>query len=73
MTKISEAKKTVDIDLLEEDDEFEEFPTDDWDIRKEDQTDINVWEDSWDDDNTETDFSNHLRSELESQGNIQEK
>ena len=70
---MSEAKKTFDIDLLEEDDEFEEFPTDDWDIRKEDQTDINVWEDSWDDDNNETDFSNHLRSELESQGNIQEK
>ena len=72
-TKMSEGKKNLDIDLLEEDDEFEEFPTEDWDIRKEDQTDINVWEDSWDDDNTDTDFSNHLRTELESQGNIQEK
>ena len=70
----AEEKKTLDLDMLEEeDDEFEEFPTDDWDIRKEDQTDIQVWEDSWDDDNTESDFSKSLRSELESQGNLQEQ
>ena len=69
----TEEKKKLDIDKLEDDDEFEEFPTDDWDIRQEDQTDIQVWEDSWDDDNTDSDFANHLRSELESQGNIQEK
>ena len=70
---MSDVKKGLDIDLLEEDDEFEEFPTEDWDIRKEDQTDIQMWEDCWDDDNTDSDFANHLRSELESQGNIQEK
>jgi len=50
---MAEDKKNIDIDLLEEDDEFEEFPTDDWDIRKEDQADINVWEENWDDDNSE--------------------
>ena len=43
----AEEKKTLDLDMLEEeDDEFEEFPTDDWDIHLEDQTDIQVWEDS---------------------------
>ena len=70
---MSEEKKNIDIDLLEEDDEFEEFPTDDWDIRKEDQADINVWEENWDDENTDSEFAKHLRSELESQGKIQEK
>ncbi len=28
--------------IAQEDDEFEEFETDDWDIRKEDQTDVKV-------------------------------
>ena len=70
---MSEEKKNVDIDLLEEDDEFEEFPIDDWDIRKEDQADINVWEENWDDENSDSEFAKHLRSELESQGKIQEK
>lgn len=69
----AEEKKKLDLDMLEEDDEFEEFPADDWDIRQEDQTDIQVWEDSWDDDNTDSDFARTLRSELESQGNIQEQ
>ncbi len=69
----AEEKKKLDLDMLEEDDEFEEFPADDWDIRQEDQTDIQVWEDSWDDDNTESDFARTPRSELESQGNIQEQ
>lgn len=59
------SKEKVDIDLLEEDDEFEEFPQDDWDVRKEDQTDINVWEANWDDDKTDSEFSNHLRQALE--------
>ena len=69
----AEEKKKLDLDMLEEDDEFEEFPADDWDIRQEDQRDIQVWEDSWDDDNTDSDFAKSLRSELESQGNIQEQ
>lgn len=31
----------------------------------EDDEDVNVWEDNWDDDTVEDDFSNQLRSELE--------
>ena len=40
--KMSEKKSKEEVDMLHEDDEFEEFETDDWDIRKEDQTDIKV-------------------------------
>ena len=39
-----------------------------WDSKQEDQTDVNVWEDNWDDDAIEDDFSIQLRSELENQG-----
>jgi len=67
MTSNSE-KKPVDLGLLEEDDEFEEFPAEEWDAKQEDQTDVNVWEDNWDDDAIEDDFSVQLRSELENQG-----
>jgi len=51
--------------LLEEDDEFEEFPAEDWTGADEDQGDVNVWEDNWDDDNIEDDFSQQLKAELE--------
>ena len=61
-------KSSVDIALLEEDDEFEEFPSDEWDENCEDDDDINVWEDKWDDDNVEDDISNPLRSEHANQG-----
>jgi len=54
---------------LEEDDEFEDFPVDDW--AAEDTEAANgsegtqhLWEESWDDDDTSDDFSNQLREEL---------
>ncbi|CEI62590.1 hypothetical protein FVEN_g5124 [Fusarium venenatum] len=51
---------------LGEDDEFEDFPVDDW---PEDQTEAakgsgetkHLWEESWDDDDTSDDFSQQLR------------
>ncbi|KAH6646568.1 DSS1/SEM1 family-domain-containing protein [Truncatella angustata] len=65
---------------LEEDDEFEDFPVEDW---PEDQTEKaaqsaaaasegeggkdgenHLWEKSWDDDDTSDDFSAQLREEL---------
>ncbi|KAJ8334205.1 hypothetical protein SKAU_G00398440 [Synaphobranchus kaupii] len=64
---MSEKKQTVDLGLLEEDDEFEEFPAEDWTGLDEDE-DAHVWEDNWDDDNVEDDFSNQLRAELEKHG-----
>ena len=55
----------VELGLLEEDDEFEEFEADDWNEPEKD-TDLNnqeanLWEDNWDDDNVEDDFTNQLR------------
>ncbi|XP_033105886.1 26S proteasome complex subunit SEM1-like [Anneissia japonica] len=60
--------KKVDLGLLEEDDEFEEFQAEEWKEDEEDTEDVNVWEDNWDDDVVEDDFSNQLRAELEKQG-----
>ncbi|XP_005388128.1 PREDICTED: 26S proteasome complex subunit DSS1 isoform X1 [Chinchilla lanigera] len=60
---MSEKKQPVDLGLLEEDDEFEEFPAEDWAGLDEDE-DAHVWEDNWDDDNVEDDFSNQLSSSI---------
>ncbi len=57
-------KDKVELGLLEEDDEFEEFETEDWneiDKDGENEKEINLWEDNWDDDNVEDDFTNQLR------------
>lgn len=35
----------------------------DWTGKDEDDKDVNVWEDNWDDDNVEDDFNIQLRSE----------
>ncbi|XP_031548806.1 26S proteasome complex subunit SEM1-like [Actinia tenebrosa] len=61
-------QKKNEVGLFEEDDEFEEFPAEEWTEQDEDQEDIHVWEDNWDDDTVEDDFSNQLRAELEKQG-----
>jgi 26 proteasome complex subunit DSS1 len=51
---------------LEEDDEFEDFPAEDW---AEEDTELpsgnqHLWEESWDDDDTTDDFSKQLKEEL---------
>ena len=51
----------VDLGLLEEDDEFEEFPAEEWDEKEGEKDSVTVWEDNWDDDTVEDDFSNQLR------------
>lgn len=52
--------------LLEEDDEFEDFPVEDW--TQEDATvpggTTHLWEESWDDDDENDDFTKALREEL---------
>ncbi|CRL02047.1 CLUMA_CG015144, isoform A [Clunio marinus] len=53
-------KAKVDLGLLEEDDEFEEFPAEDWvEAKDADEEELSVWEDNWDDDNLDNmdDFS----------------
>lgn len=49
-----------------EDDEFEDFPHEDW---KDSEADLGVnkeslWEDNWDDDDLDDDFSKQLKAEL---------
>lgn len=53
----------VELGLLEEDDEFEEFEAEDWNESEKDvdNQESNLWEDNWDDDNVEDDFTNQLR------------
>jgi len=51
---------------LEEDDEFEDFPVEDW---TQDDAEVagdntHLWEESWDDDDTSEDFSAQLKEEL---------
>eukprot|EP00903_Cladosiphon_okamuranus_P011900 g11176.t1 len=52
-------------EILEEDDEFEEFAEANWDESAEDQEDLQQWQDDWDDDDMDDDFCNQLRAELE--------
>lgn len=40
-----------------EDDDFEEFPAEDWQTKEES---FPVWEDNWDDDDVEEDFAQQL-------------
>ncbi|XP_022662856.1 26S proteasome complex subunit SEM1-like [Varroa jacobsoni] len=68
-TTTTEAPKKVDLGLLEEDDEFEEFPAEEWTGKLDEAAEkANVWEDNWDDDNVEDDFSDQLRKELQKAG-----
>ena len=51
-------------DLLEEDDEFEEFEQQDWKPTAEDALDPDMWQDGWEDDEDATDLTALLRAEL---------
>ncbi|CAK7213650.1 26S proteasome complex subunit [Sporothrix bragantina] len=51
---------------LGEDDEFEDFPVDDWEPEETEATNAtkHLWEESWDDDDTSDDFSAQLKEEI---------
>lgn len=65
-------KNLLSLGNLEEDDEFEEFPVEDW-TRQEQEgaAQQHLWEDNWDDDDVSDDFSKQLRAELEKQAQSQ--
>ncbi|KAJ7284561.1 DSS1/SEM1 family-domain-containing protein [Mycena rebaudengoi] len=79
-TKVAEKPKEAhqaQLGVLEEDDEFEEFPVADWDNAQTDLAHLGgaapgaaksggdkLWEDNWDDDDIEDEFSVQLRNEL---------
>ncbi|KAK1150199.1 26S proteasome complex subunit [Aspergillus melleus] len=54
--------------VLEEDDEFEDFPVEDWPQEETEQAangaNSHLWEESWDDDDAAEDFSKQLQEEL---------
>jgi len=69
-------KQQPQLNALEEDDEFEEFPAQDWDDTETELGKLSglqpgaamsggdrLWEDNWDDDDVEEDFSLQLRKE----------
>lgn len=56
--------KKIDLCLLEEDDEFEEFPAEECAAKiDEPMRKANLWDDNWDDDNIESDFCQQLKNE----------
>ncbi|KAJ3341581.1 hypothetical protein HDU93_004483 [Gonapodya sp. JEL0774] len=50
--------------LTEEDDEFEEFEVEDWTAADEDQDEASMWDDHWDNDDLDDEFTMQLRAEL---------
>ncbi|RCN52700.1 DSS1/SEM1 family protein [Ancylostoma caninum] len=58
------AKKAID------DEEFEEFPVQEWAEKAEDADDeeMNAWKDNWDDETHESVFSKQLKEELTKSG-----
>ncbi|KAF5869892.1 putative 26 proteasome complex subunit protein [Botrytis fragariae] len=60
------SKDQKPVTTLEEDDEFEDFPVENW---SQEDTEVpgdntHLWEESWDDDDTSEDFSAQLKEEL---------
>lgn len=53
------------MEAIEEDDEFEEFEPCKWEAHDEEPEDAQQWQDNWDDDDIEDNFTKNLRAELE--------
>ncbi|CAL2035060.1 hypothetical protein CAEBREN_16771 [Caenorhabditis brenneri] len=52
-----------------EEEEFEEFPIQEWPERGDgEDNEVNVWEDNWDDETHESEFSKQLKDELRKGG-----
>ncbi|VDP27289.1 unnamed protein product [Echinostoma caproni] len=64
--KTGKADANVELGMLEEDDEFEEFVAHGLtgDVKSEE---ITVWEDNWDDDVVDDEFTHQLRTEFQKQ------
>ena len=50
--------------VLEEDDEFEEFEQQEWTAAEQDVEDSQMWQDGWEDDEDDDNFTRQLRAEL---------
>ena len=58
------AEKAI-VDMLEEDDEFEDFAEPNWTASAEDGADTQLWQDDWDDEDIDNEFCQQLRAELQ--------
>ncbi|KAJ1679229.1 hypothetical protein EV182_002470 [Spiromyces aspiralis] len=61
---LSTQEKVVHLSLVEEDDDFEDFCKDDWQVSAKDMNTDDLWDLSWDDTIAEDDFSVLLKKEL---------
>ena len=57
-------KPKTSMEVIEEDDEFEEFQDQNWGAGEEDAEDTQQWQDNWDADDMDDDFTKSLREEL---------
>ncbi len=64
-TESKAVDSVAELDILEEDDEFEEFPQEVWDEPEDALAEDLLWEDNWEDDDADQQFVKHLREELE--------
>mmetsp|Transcript_30649 Transcript_30649/g.33499 ORF Transcript_30649/g.33499 Transcript_30649/m.33499 type:complete len:87 (-) Transcript_30649:75-335(-) len=64
-TQPANEKKSV-LELLEEDDEFEEFEGTAWEDQVGSAEDQQLWKDDWEDDDVNDDFTQQLRAQIES-------
>eukprot|EP00615_Pteridomonas_danica_P017434 CAMPEP_0114386578 /NCGR_PEP_ID=MMETSP0102-20121206/6714_1 /TAXON_ID=38822 ORGANISM="Pteridomonas danica, Strain PT" /NCGR_SAMPLE_ID=MMETSP0102 /ASSEMBLY_ACC=CAM_ASM_000212 /LENGTH=64 /DNA_ID=CAMNT_0001543449 /DNA_START=29 /DNA_END=223 /DNA_ORIENTATION=- len=62
---MAEQTKQPTFEVLEEDDEFEEFQEKDWTEKEQDQSDPVQFSEDWDDTELDDDFVNRLRTELQ--------
>jgi len=71
-TKVTSLEKAVEAEpvIENDDDEFEEFPVQDYAVDEKDsaQKESTIWEDNWDDESAETEFSKQLKEELQKHG-----
>lgn len=71
--KFKTLDKEQQVKIFEDDDEFEEFPADTWGPADEagNATNKNAWQENWDDDDVEDDFSKKLKEILKQKGHVQ--
>ncbi|KAJ3016626.1 26S proteasome complex subunit SEM1 [Thoreauomyces humboldtii] len=54
-------EKPEQLIAIEEDDEFEDFPVENWTEADEDHEDAVLWDDNWDEEDINDDFTRQLR------------
>merc|ERR1712061_89442 len=70
--KFKTLDKEQQVKIFEDDDEFEEFPADTWGPKEEAGNTLNknAWQENWDDDDIEDDFSQKLKEILKNKNHI---